>query len=311
MVYWDGDGRKDLLVGLADGRVAIYLNTATDESPEFDGGTFLQVGAPGSKVDIDVGSRATSTTIDWNNDAKKDLVVGALDGYVRFFINEGTDTAPDFLAQQFVQNSGGNLLVPSNRASPHVVDWDEDGMKDLLAGNTNGQLLFYSNTASDSAPSFSGYVQVESDGVPIDLAGTPRSRPFVYDWTADGLPDVLLGSGDGLVRLYQGFDPTSVAWESLAVPDPTMRVLSPYPNPFNPEVTIPVVLSAEQHLRLSVHDVTGRRISMLVDGFLDEGSHLLSWHGLDQNKRAVPSGVYFLWIKSPGLSTSEKLVLLR
>lgn len=311
MVYWDGDGRKDLLVGRADGKIAIYLNSATDDAPAFDGATFLQVGAPGSKVDIDVGSRTTSTTIDWNNDAKKDLVVGALDGYVRVFINEGTDAAPDFLTQQLVQNSGGNLLVPSNRASPHVFDWDEDGRKDLLLGNTNGQLLFYSNVASDSAPSFSGYVQVESDGVPIDLAGTPRSRPFVCDWTADGLPDVLLGSGDGLVRLYQGFDPTSVARESFAVPDATVRVLPPYPNPFNPQVTIPVVLFAEQHLRLSVHDVTGRRIAVLVDGVLDKGSHLFSWHGLDQNKRAVPSGTYFVWTKSPGVSSSEKLVLLR
>ena len=58
-VYWDGDARKDLLVGLADGRVKIYLNTATDDAPAFDGGTLLQVGAAGSKVDINVGARAT------------------------------------------------------------------------------------------------------------------------------------------------------------------------------------------------------------------------------------------------------------
>jgi hypothetical protein len=45
---------------------------------------------------------------------------------------------------------------------------------------------------------------VESDGVPIDLAGSVRSRPSVCFWTGDGYPDVLIGAGDGKVHLFQG-----------------------------------------------------------------------------------------------------------
>jgi hypothetical protein len=62
-----------------------------------------------------------------------------------------------------------------------------------------------------------GPTEVLSDGVPIDLAGTPRTRPFVCDWTGDGLLDVLVGAGDGLVRLYRGLAYPGDANGDLAV----------------------------------------------------------------------------------------------
>ncbi len=203
VVDWNSDGKKDLLVGLADGTVKIFLNTGTDQNPAFDGGTFVQVGPAGSKANIDVGSRATPSAVDWNNDGKKDLVVGALDAKIHLFINDGNDAAPDFREPNFAQANGSDLLIPPSRSSPDVLDLDGDGKKDILTGNYNGELLFYSNTGTDAEPNFAGYEAVKSDGVVIDLAGTPRSRPFVCDWTGDGYPDVLIGAGDGKVHLYQ------------------------------------------------------------------------------------------------------------
>lgn len=211
VVYWDGDGRKDLLIGRVEGKLEIFLNIGTDEGPTFDGGTLLQVGQPGSKINIDVGDRATPSVVDWNNDEKKDLVVGAYNSKIYIFINEGTDTDPDFLTETFAKENGSNLIVPGQRSSPDVFDLDFDGKKDLLVGNTYGQLLFYSNVGTDASPTFSGYSPVESAGVPIYLPGDPRSRPFVCYWTAsadtsvvDAYPDVLIGASDGQVHLYQG-----------------------------------------------------------------------------------------------------------
>jgi hypothetical protein len=206
VVYWDADARKDLLAGQGDGTVKIFLNIGADENPTFDGGTFLQVGQTGAKKNIDVGDRATPTVVDWNGDSRKDLVVGGLDGKIHIFLNGGTDTEPAFFTETFAQASGSPLIVPSSRSSPEILDLDGDGRKDLLTGNTDGQLLFYSNVATDIAPAFSGYVHVDSNGVPIDLGGTGnswRSRPFVCDWTQDGYLDVLIGAFDGKVHLYQ------------------------------------------------------------------------------------------------------------
>jgi len=204
VVYWDADDRKDLLIGRSDGTIQIFLNIASDNAPSFDGGSFLQVGPASDKVNIDVGSRATPTVVDWDNDGKKDLVVGAIDGRIRVFINEGTDGAPDFATVAFVQADAADLVASTGRSSPVVADTDADDDKDLLTGNTEGQLLLYANSGSDAAPAFAGFSLVEADGLAIDLPGLARSRPCACDWTFDGLQDVLIGGGDGKIYLYQG-----------------------------------------------------------------------------------------------------------
>jgi hypothetical protein len=211
VAYWGADGLKDLLVGQPDGSIKIFTNLGSEAAPTFDMGTVIQVGPPGAKLDLMLGGRATPSCPDWNSDGRKDLVVGALDGKVHVFLNEGTDADPDFRIDTPAQAGASALRVPSERSSPHVFDADGDGRKDLLLGNTNGQLLLYLNVGTDQAPSFAGYTEVQAAGVPIDLPGTPRSRPFVCDWTGDGLPDVLVGSGDGKVRLYQGIPEPSCA----------------------------------------------------------------------------------------------------
>lgn len=206
VVDWNADGRKDLLVGLGDGTVKIFLNTGTDENPTFDSGTNILVNVPGAS--LNVGARATPTFVDWNSDGMNDLVVGGLDGKIHIYLNCGCAwPIPAFYYSvpigQFAKESDQDLVVPSARSSPIVLDLNGDGKKDLLTGNTEGELLLYINVGTDAEPKFSGYLRVESGGVPINLAGTPRSRPFVCDWTGDGYLDVLVGAGDGKVHLYQ------------------------------------------------------------------------------------------------------------
>ena len=210
--------RIDLLVGFGDGTVKVFLNskrgmlsTATDSTPSFDDGITVMVG--GTYTDtLDVGARATPILVDWNNNGEIDIVAGGLDGGLHVYDNCGCGgyVPPRFSTSPidgiFVQANGRDLLVPSGRSSPAVMDADGDGKKDLLMGNTDGQILFYKNVGTDSLPIFAGYTYVQSNGKPIDLAGSLRSRPDVCHWTGakDGYWDLLVGYGDGKVRLYRG-----------------------------------------------------------------------------------------------------------
>jgi hypothetical protein len=217
VVDWDQDGRKDLLVGVSDGTVRIYMNIADDNDPSFDSGKNLKVG-PDAALDLDVGKRPTPIVVDWNNDGMLDIVSGAWDGYIHVFYNCGCGgSVPPRFTTTFtavgliVQESGRDLLVPGTRSSPVVMDFDGDGKKDLLTGSTDGTILLYKNIGTDSLPVFSGYSLVCSNGQPIDLPSNQRSRPFVCHWTGDGrfgpkdgYWDLLVGYGDGKIRLYRG-----------------------------------------------------------------------------------------------------------
>lgn len=208
-VNWNIMTPTDLVVGLADGTFKVFLNTGTQESPTFDGGTIIEVGVSPSTEDANVGYRASVAVVDWDNDAWPDMVAGAMDGKIHVYHNCQCEISyPAFYTMppegKFALNNDVNLIVPQLCSSPEIVDLDGDGKKDILTGNTEGQLLFYRNVQTDSEPNFSGYTLVESNGVPIDLPGLTRSRPFVCDWTGDGNLDILLGAGDGKVHLYQG-----------------------------------------------------------------------------------------------------------
>ncbi len=217
-VDWDNDGLDDLIVGEGSssysGKVRVYINTGTACQPQFDTFSYAKL-ADGSDLTCpgDGCLGCFPRVVYWDEDAKKDLLVGQADGTMKIFLNLGSDNDPNFDPGTFLKvgptGSKTNIDVGS-RATPCVVDWNNDGKKDILTGNTNGQLLFYSNAGTDSDPSFAGYEFVESDGVAIDLAGLPRSRPFVCDWIADGYPDVMIGASDGNVHLYQTIIPGDI-----------------------------------------------------------------------------------------------------
>ena len=93
---------------------------------------------------------------------------------------------------------GGSLTVPN------VVDWDGDGALDIVAGNSEGRLLFFKNAGSNAEPDFQPSVELESDGEPIRflpgyyvVQGPFEGAwgylcPTVCDWNGDGLPDVIV-----------------------------------------------------------------------------------------------------------------------
>ncbi len=85
MVDVDPDGRKDLLVGDAEGEIILHANVNTKDDPRFDGGTPLEAGPPGMKVVINVGQRPTPEVVGGDNDGVPDLLVGSADGLVRLY----------------------------------------------------------------------------------------------------------------------------------------------------------------------------------------------------------------------------------
>jgi hypothetical protein len=84
-----------------------------------------------------------------------------------------------------------------------------------------------------------------------------------------------------------------------------------YPNPFNPATTIRYSLSARQHVRIDVFDITGARVRTLVDESRPAGVQRVAWNGRNTQGDPVASGVYVTRMTTPGRSMVQKAVLLK
>jgi hypothetical protein len=70
-------------------------------------------------------------------------------------------------------------------------------------------------------------------------------------------------------------------------------------------------LSNRAFVNLSIYDVTGRRVCVLVDRVMHAGSHEVIWKGLTDSGLPAASGIYFCRLIAGDVVETKKMVLLR
>ncbi len=83
-----------------------------------------------------------------------------------------------------------------------------------------------------------------------------------------------------------------------------------WPSPFNPKTTVGFTLAAATHLRVTVHDMQGRRLAVLDEGWREAGRIELEWNATDERGETLPGGVYLYRIHTATGSETGKMVLL-
>jgi photosystem II stability/assembly factor-like uncharacterized protein len=78
------------------------------------------------------------------------------------------------------------------------------------------------------------------------------------------------------------------------------------PNPFNSTTNISFILPKSQHVKLSVYDLIGQEVVVLVDGEMRAGEHSVNFDG--QN---LPDGVYFYRLSAGNVTRTKICVLLK
>lgn len=122
--------------------------------------------------------------------------------------------------------------------------------------------------------------------------------------------------GDPLLRVK--VKKRAVSWVNgggadAAVPA-TLRVQGNYPNPFNPRTEIRYQLPAHPEprpVRVTIFDLAGRAVALLVDSQQLPGSHGVTWDGNSEAGVPVSSGVYFYRVEAGNETATRKMVLLK
>ncbi|MFQ5605799.1 MAG: right-handed parallel beta-helix repeat-containing protein [bacterium] len=108
------------------------------------------------------------------------------------------------------------------------------------------------------------------------------------------------------------FSPITHVASNAANELPLQFALMPnYPNPFNPSTTIRFELPLKAEVKITVYDLIGRKVAILVEAEYAAGEHSVFWDGRDQHGRTVGSGVYFVKMQAGRFVQTNKMALVR
>jgi len=79
-----------------------------------------------------------------------------------------------------------------------------------------------------------------------------------------------------------------------------------FPNPFNPSTSISFTLSSESPVKLSVYDIAGREVDVIINQNLQAGLHSYIW-----NAGNFSSGVYYFRLVSGDFSETKQMNLVK
>jgi hypothetical protein len=177
------------------------------------------------------------------------------------------------------QNDDPNTYVLPD-GTPVVTDWlsntwYEFALDDVLDGD-----------ASETPLGTITWAECETfgaTGICNESAGRPRGLAF----SNDGLTAYATQFSQSAPALYYyTAQPTSIDQIDGTVPE-RYTLAQNYPNPFNPSTNIEFSLKEAAHARLSVYDVMGREVAVLVDEAMLPGTYNATF-----NASNLSSGVY-------------------
>ncbi|HPF36757.1 MAG TPA: FG-GAP-like repeat-containing protein [Candidatus Krumholzibacteria bacterium] len=207
-------------------------------------------------------------------------------------------------------SGGRNRLFRNDVANRTDNHWFQVDLRDFTCANTTAigaRVIVYhpGGRALREVDGGSGFLSQSSLTLHFGLGQSAVIDSVVIRW-----PD-----GQTELQRYHGVD-TRVTIERGVTSDapqaPAALLLAQnYPNPFNPSTRIAFALPADDRARLTVHDLAGRLIAVLVDEDLPAGGHAVDWHGRTRNGAPAPAGVYLYRLETSRGARAGRMLLVK
>jgi subtilisin family serine protease len=213
---------------------------------------------------------------------------------------------------------------------------DADSVISVGAVNSNGEIASFSS----HGPTYDGRIKpevcargVSTWGVNANSdsyrtgSGTSLSAPLVSgaaavilsahsDWTPMQVREAMMMTADrvdnpdnnygyGVIDVMAAIDYETSSINHNNIPDEFL-ILNVYPNPFNPTTTIRFSVEARHASLLQVFDITGRLVETIENDKLLPGEHAYTW-----DASGLSSGIYFVQLKTPFGSITQKITYLK
>jgi len=306
----DGDSEIEIVLGNEDGDLGAWN---LDGSP-----------VPGFPIALRAAVRGTPTFADLNGDGYTDLALSDWDGRVNVWElgvpwNAARYPWPTYRGDVHRTGSHGYDVPTPVEIQDARVTWHASENRVVVAwrvvGDGAGEPRFHIRRAGpfDGDPLGRDGVGPYTDSVIGEVRGTgdlefvdPRVEPG--SWYVYSL-GILQQEPDGEVT-----ERRAGPW-SVAIAAPTdLRLLPNFPNPCSPGTRLRFEVparAASSLVRVTVHDVRGRRVRMLANQRLRGGVHTVEWDGRDDLGKTVAHGIYVVRVGSAGQVVTRKLTVVR
>jgi len=84
-----------------------------------------------------------------------------------------------------------------------------------------------------------------------------------------------------------------------------------FPNPFNPTTTIAYSIPENSKVKLTIYNLTGRRITDLVQSQISAGIYSVNWDGTNDTGHPVSSGLYLYTIETDNFRAMKKMIYMK
>jgi hypothetical protein len=286
----DGDGKKDLMLGLENGTLCYLKNTSTGVNPTF--GTLVNNYTDNSGQVINVGQYASPQLFDLNKDSKLDLVIGKKTGELVYYENVGTSQNAIFE----LKNSNLGLVDVSNSTSPDGFAapflFSVQDTTYLFVGSMDGAIHFYDSI--DGNINVGGNFRTRaSDFLNLSRNIGGYSSCAITELDQDANLDLLIGQDLGGL-FYLENDPNS----NLGLYDQGQKEpfnIKLYPNPAN-EYLIVDSEKPNLHTEIYLFSISGQLVHIQEGNLdlqklnltnLDKGMYILRIPRLNYTSRII------------------------
>lgn len=303
-------------------------------------------GEIGLSVSVEGDVRSAPSVVKMNNEyliiagSRDDYLYGITqNGEIKFsyYTGDKVDSSPvilDFNNEViiFFGSSNGNLYAidtngnnvngfPVNigsaiESSPAISDFNGDGIPEIVVSSVSNDLKIYNLNGTE-------YKQI-----PISFEFPFSGHPVISDIDNDGDLEIFIGTTNGMIGIdikdVNGI--TGGYWNQYRnnlnrngyieseqilnnIDEQTLsefKLMSPYPNPFNPITQITYYVPKSSLVEIAIHDITGRKVEILEKSIKTLGYHSIKWDASN-----LSSGNYFINLNSDDIKLSQLITLIK
>ena len=203
----------------------------------------------------------------------------------------------------FVIEVGGHVVLASNGDSPSNGGHSPDYVYtygDFKLANGDDEIILLDESGGEMDRVEYDAFFPDPTGASMALVNPTTDNNDGTNWTVS---TTVYGAGD---MGTPGESNSSIAVRTSTPLPAQFELHYNYPNPFNAVTVIPFNTSQNGDVRISVHDLHGKEVVVLMAGRMVSGGHTVTWDGSE-----YPSGLYFCRLETGEGSVSRKILLLK